>query len=351
MRMKGFRRWAVAAVLGLRATTSWAAPGAEEVAVAQQLYQEARQSQEQKQWASCETALKRAIAILETPGLRFHLAFCKEQQHRWVEALVDYRRAQELIDGGVEADDVAQLLPGAIANLEEQTPRLSLIVDEPPADTQLYLDGKKVSVELLGTPIPVDPGLRRVEVAAPGHVAFTQAINLLAKDRRELRVELVPDESQVEPSAPALASGQSVAAPNASVAVAEEPSRTASMGAVLAVEGVLTLVAVGIGVGFSMEAQSREEDRDTLLQSIPSESACSGGRDEHPLCQDVRLADADARSDRDIALMGYAAGGVGAVALLVTWLVWPEPEPEAASRGVQLLATPQLTGLGYSGVF
>ncbi len=333
----------------LWAASAKAQPGAEEVAVAQQLYQDARKHQENKQWASCETALRRAIGILETPGLRFHLAFCKEQQHRWVEALVDYRRAAELIEGGVEAPDVAALLPGAIAYLEEQTPRLSLFVDDAPADTQLYLDGKKVSPELLGTLIPVDPGLRRVEVAAPSHVPFTQAINLLAKDRRELRIALVPDRATAAPDEvpePEESASQPRSAPT------QDTSGGVGRGIVLATEGLLAVTALGIGVGFTFEADSRQQDRDSLLESIGDASACSGSSGEDPLCPEVRAADEDARSARDIAKVGFIAASVATAAMLTTWLLWPDAdEPDDVAAGWSVGLSPSGAGVGYSGVF
>lgn len=332
----------VLGVAGSLVTSPVAAdPGAEELAVAQQLYQDAREQQERKQWGDCERSLGRAIAILETPGLRFHLAYCKEQQHRWVEALVDYRRASELIAGGVAADDVELLLPAAIGNLERLTPRLELELVEPPPDAELYLDAKQLSAKLFGTSVPVDPGARRIRVTASGHVPFSQSINLLPKERRKLRVELVR-----EP--PPDAAPGSVASDRTDSAPREVSSSSATQVVVLAAEALITLGALGVGVGFTAEASSRERDRDNLLNSIGMTSRCSGSSGEHPLCIDVRKADADARNARTVATLGYVGAGVGAAAFLVTWLVWPDDEPAQASSAARLRFIPDATGAGLS---
>lgn len=298
--------------------------------MAQQLYQEAREHQGQKQWVACETKLRRALTILETPGLRFHLAFCKEQQHRWVEGLVDYRRASELISGGVEAADVAALLPDAIANLERLTPTLTLFFEETPEGTQMYLDGKPLSTRLAGSPVPVNPGGRRVEVSAPGHVAFMQTINLLPEDRRELRVHLIPERATAE-TAPA-AAGQVVFSP---------PDPRAARGpvtaqvVVLATEALVTLGALGVGVGFTAEASSRERDRERLRADLEEETSCSGSN-PGALCAGVTQANLDARDARDIATVAYIGAAVGAAAFLTTWLLWPESEQSALGFGVDV---------------
>lgn len=320
-----------------------AQPSAAEIAVAQQLYQEAREQQTSKQWASCEASLRRAIDIVETPGLRFHLAFCKEQQHRWVEALVDYRRSKELIESGVEAPDVEALLPEAIADLDSKTPRLTLVIDEPPDGTELFLDGKQLSSQLFAAPIPVDPGLRRVEVAAPGHTAFTQAINMLPNERRSLRVQLVSKRVAEPLPAPA----QQPSTPPRHI----KDDGVSAQVVVLATEALLTLGALGVGVGFTSEAASRDRDREALLRSISNEGGCAAGEPQHGLCAEVRKADADAKNAREIATVGYAAAGVGAAAFIATWLLWPDNGDEPRDSAFLLDLSERRASLGFRGAF
>jgi len=313
------------------------------VAVAQQLYQDARQHQRDKQWVDCEMSLDKAIGILETPGLRFHLAFCKEQQHRWVEALVDYRRASQLLDEGANAPDVAELLPAAIKNLEEVTPSLQLMVHEPPEGVELYLDGKRLGAKLLGSPIPVDPGGRRVDVVAPDHQPFTQVLNLLPKDRRQLRIELVPDRPPA-PARPAPETGETVPR----VAVDSGPM-TAQV-VVLATEALFTLGALGTGVWFTSEAAENRRARDRIVAEINSPDGCADPNAD-PRCVVAHDADRDAINDRRIASVGYIAAGVGAATFLATWLLWPDPDPEEATRSTRFALSARGLGVALSGRF
>ncbi len=295
-----------------------AQPTAPEMAAAQELFREAQQHQANKDWAACEAALQRAVAILETPGLRFHLAFCKEQQHRWVEALVDYRRAGELAARGDSATDVQELLPPATAQLERLTPKLELVVEEPPDELELFIDGKRVSETLLGTAFPVDPGGRRIEVNAPGYEPFSIVVNLLPEERRQVRVEL----SQHEPD-PVVTQPPKDRSPKTAP---RKTSGLSTQAIVLAGEALLTVGALAVGVGYSYEASSRERVRDQLVREIGDVSGCAPGQTPHALCASVDRASADADTARQYATIGYVGAGVGAAAFLATWLLWPDDD-------------------------
>ncbi|MEN9580275.1 MAG: hypothetical protein RJA70_3284, partial [Pseudomonadota bacterium] len=136
------RAWlSVLSVMTFSLPTS-AAPTPEELAVARDLFESAQKAQTDKDWQACELQVAEAIGIIETPGLRFHLAFCKEQQGRWVEALVDYKRAKELVVSGVDAPDVEEMLGPAVARMENGLPKLLLRMQVVPEGTTLFLDGQ-----------------------------------------------------------------------------------------------------------------------------------------------------------------------------------------------------------------
>jgi hypothetical protein len=309
--------------VGLLGGPARAEATAPEIAAAQDLFTEAREHQANKDWAACEASLQRAVRILETPGLRFNLAFCKEQQHRWVEALVDYRRAGELAEQD-EATDVQELLPTAIADLERLTPKLEIVVERAPEGLELFIDGKGVSNSLLGTAFPVDPGGRRIEVTAPGHEPFSVVVNLLPEERRQVRVEL----SKVEEAAPP----QPVRRETRQDVQPQESSGVGAQAVVLAGEALLTIAGLAVGVGYTYEANTRSRDRERLVEEINDISGCAPDADPHPLCPEVREADEEAQIARDRAAIGYAAAGVGAVAFIGTWLLWPDDEDEHALR-------------------
>src|SRR5690606_32695253 len=90
------RPWLVMGELALCLMVSSASavpaePSPQELALVRELWERAVAAQEQADWAACEQALAEAVPIVETPGLRFNLAYCREMQTKWVEALVDYK--------------------------------------------------------------------------------------------------------------------------------------------------------------------------------------------------------------------------------------------------------------------
>lgn len=297
---------------------SAAAPSAEERAVAADLFESAVAYEEEGNWVACEAALDDAVAIIETPGLRFHLAYCKEQQKRWVEALVDYRRAQEMMRQGTEANDVAALLPEALSRLESALPRLTLALAPVPSDTTLHIDGKAASAQLFGKPLPLDPGNRRIEVAAPGYEPFHSELSLLPSERRTLEIVLV---AIGEKPAAAPEPAPAAVAPSAE---ASEPWITPK-GWVMLSEAVVAGAALGVGIGFSVEADARERDRRTLVGVIDDPSACSGGSPDER-CALLQRAIQETDDAQSFATAGYVTSAVGLAAFLGTWLLWPSSD-------------------------
>src|SRR5438046_985698 len=120
-----FARRLALAVLALRAD-AWAGdPATTEIAVARRLFAEARTSEDAKEWASAAAKLREAISIKETSGLRFHLAYCEEQQGMLVEALVDYERAEDL--SGDKDEELRSQIPARKTSLQKRIPTVTLL--------------------------------------------------------------------------------------------------------------------------------------------------------------------------------------------------------------------------------
>jgi tetratricopeptide (TPR) repeat protein len=83
-----------------------AEPTPSEISVARRLFDEGKAAEDAARWREAADKFRQAAAIKDTPGIRFHLARCEEEQGAFVEALVEYDRARELIDSGVKAPDV-----------------------------------------------------------------------------------------------------------------------------------------------------------------------------------------------------------------------------------------------------
>ncbi len=162
-----------------------------EIVALRQLWEVALAAEEQSDWATAEQALSEAVGIKETPGLRFHLAHCREMQRKWVEALVDYKSVEELILAGARAPDVEPLLQPAIESLEARVPKLTIVVRTVDG-MSLQIDGQPTSVKLLGLPIALNPGGHRIALFAPGAEAAIRNITLAESQQLSLPLTLKP---------------------------------------------------------------------------------------------------------------------------------------------------------------
>lgn len=328
-------------------------PSAEELAVARELFEKAQAAETDEDWVMCEEHVSEAIAIIETPGLRFHLAYCKEQQGRWVEALVDYKRAKELVASGVKAPDVAELLGPAIRRLETELPKLTLLMDEVPDGTELYLDGDERSPRLIGRPIPVDPGGRRISVSAPGYHPFAQHVNLLSKERRVLRIRLAEKASG---GASQTDAAQGDGAVQQDI---ESPGKgTSARTWVLIAEGALALGGAGLAAFYHTEHSTLQGNQQTLLADIPTGACVGDPASQHPNCPGLAEVNEDLDNANKLRIAGYVTAGVGLTALVTTLLVWDADSEETATfSGSGRAGLPKakparlLVGGGPSGVY
>lgn len=298
---------------------AWAKPSAEELAVARQLFDKAVAAEGRNAWAECEEALSEAIGIVETPGLRFHQAHCKEQQNKWVEALVDYKRAEELLQGGVKASDVEPLLEPALTRLESKVPRLTVVVAQAPEQLTFYLDGKERSAKLLGKPVQLNPGSHSIEISASGYEALVKNVSIKEGERSELRLSLRPKDETARPS---LERG-SERAYEPTKAIRERGSKPMSAKPfVLVGEGAIAAVLFGLSVKFYSDKQDFSASKQGKLGQLAGKSCA--GVDPPRECEQLRkVADNEKRSG-EYALY-TAIGGAAAVAILATtWLAWDD---------------------------
>lgn len=291
-----------------------------ELSVARQLFAEAKADADAGRWSEAAAKFRRAAAIKDTPGIRFHLARCEEEQGAFVEALVEYDRARELIESGVKAADVEKLLPEARARVEAKAAQLTLRL-EPGLGASVELDGKALSISVVGAPFPVNPGQHRLRVAAPGRAHYAAELELGVGEKRELSIVLAALTPSSEPAAPR------------SAAVAASPPEDAKSGGVeartvlLASEATLFVAALGTGIAFTFVHASASERYDAAnaqvlaeVGSDPSSTACT-----MPVAGCSELD--DARQDRDraaaIQTVGFVAAGVSAAAFGLTYWLWP----------------------------
>ena len=317
---KGPSAWIVALILG---TSPLAAdPISTEIVLARALFAEARAAEEAKDWALAASKLREAIAIKETGGLRFHLAYCEEQQGHLVEALVDYERSDDLTAGSNE--EFRAQLPAKRESLRRRIPTVTLLVPPAPTNVTLTVDGHAMPAAVLGKPIPLNPGRHTLVVSAPDHAAFTTQVSLNETDAVVANAFLSPLPkrpvvSTLKPSSlPTVTPSQPI--PDVSTG-SGLPTRTY----VLIGEAAVALGAVGVGIGYTLRASSEEERAELLKQRLQSPSACSGQPENAQLCADLQRVASDGKSAHLIARIGFIAAGAAAASFVGTLILWRPP--------------------------
>lgn len=311
-----------------------AEPAPTELAEARSLFGQAVVLEGEGDYPAAAAKLELALAIKETPGLRYHLAHCQEQSGALVAAGTNYERASELIRRGAAAPDVEPLLPVAAHRLESRLAKLSLVL---PArvDASVEVDGQAVGPAALGAPIDLDPGPHRVLVRSPGHADFRADLSFSSGEHRTVRVLF--DSSGESPAV----------APHASPPARTDhrPKSPASSidgrKLVLASEAVVTLVGLGLGVGFLAVRSNAADGAETAERDLDSLSGSSGCASAPvPACEELRRAIEEHQRATTVATASFIGAGVAAGALALTWALWP-----ASSTTASLALRPQTAGI------
>lgn len=293
-----------------------AAPTAEERAIALKYYELAVKAQEQEEWSQCEGFIEQALAAAETPHLRFHLAYCLEMQQRWVEALLNYKRVEQAVQGSQDAADLEAYLAPALSSLQERLPTLKVVLDGGAVQgVSLFIDGKQRSATLFGERIPLDPGARSVEVVAAGYRPHRLNVTLVPHEHRVIHVSLSPE---------ATPSSQRPAEARSQVGAAKA--------AVLALEGAVFVSGVVLGAVFTYEqtrAQRAVRDYERQLGAPPCRAQMETA--ECSLWGELNDSVTGLKTAKYVSFVGAS---VSAAALLTTWWLWPNRQSEMATLDV-----------------
>ncbi|HMI87457.1 MAG TPA: hypothetical protein VK550_25390 [Polyangiaceae bacterium] len=317
---KGLLGWLLALLLGTSPLV--ADPISAEIVLARALFAEARAAEDAKDWVLAASKLRDAIAIKETGGLRFHLAYCEEQQGLLVEALVDYERSDDLTVGANE--EFRAQLPAKRDSLRRRIPTITLLVPPKPANSSLTVDGHLMPSAVLGKPIPMNPGRHTLVVTAPEHAAFTTQVSLNETDAVVANAILSP-----LPKRPVVSSLSPLhAAAPVALAAPPIPEVSSSSGLpartyVLIGEAAVLLAGVGVGIGYTLRASSEHDHADGAGRTLGSDNACNPplpGKEQ--LCAELQSASNGFHNAEFIARIGFIGAGVAAASFVGTLILW-----------------------------
>jgi hypothetical protein len=350
-----FRTGSLAALIACAALfTSYSAraePNAAELSAAKQAFESALDAQAEQRWADAVRSLREAVSVKDTPGLRYHLGHCETELGHLLEASLEYDRALELLKKGAKAPDVEKLLGPARSALLQRLPRLILEISAEVHDPRITIDNQRYPASEVGLGVPLNPGSHELRVQATGRRVFERALSLKEGDRIAVPVKMPliapPAERSDPPPAPAPALP---ANSNPNAAPVERGSSSAKLYLMIG-ESVLTAAGLGVGIGYAVARGNASERADAARSLIegtaPGGSVACDAPDSELLaaCSELEAAVDDHGRATLLSQIGFVTAGVGAAALVATWLIYPSPSSRVSGFSMQ-----PVVGFGRLGV-
>ncbi len=333
--LRGAGRWAT---LLLVSGTALAEPPPDNppsaLQTARELFDKASRARQDGRFGDCVEHLQMAIALKDTPGLRFHLAHCEEQLGHWTRAVQQYDRASSLIASGISAPDVEERLAATRLHAMDQIAEVRLVLG-PVASARLFIDDQKAQDLGANPSVALDPGSHRLRLVAAGYRPYEQTLELTNGQRLQLRV---PWEKETVTRKPTPAHSS----PPQPLPATTEPRWSALRQAALVTSLGAVAAGAGVGIGFALKRDSLEDSRERLTRRIDriddSRGACVDPDDPElsGLCGD--LAETTRQSDRAarVFTLGFVVAGAGVLGGLGVWLLWPTETHSAWSLQPQV---------------
>jgi hypothetical protein len=302
---------------------------AQDQAVAQSLYDEARKLAAAGKFADACPKLEESQRLDPTPVTEFYLADCYERSGRSASAWTTFLdlAASEHKTGGRKAADRERVARERARALESRLSQLVIEVPSAARRTGLVVmrDGAVVREGQWGAPVAVDPGKHTIEASAPGKKTWNATEDVQGPGTTTVRVEALAD----LPPPP-------VAAPPALPSTPQPPPEQSSgsplktIGLVAGGVGVAGLIAGGV-FGAMALAKNSDANGGHCGGSLGGPNQCDA--------QGVSLR-SDAVTFGNISTIGLIAGGVLAAGGATMWILAPSARvqvtPSVGAGGAQL---------------
>jgi hypothetical protein len=291
---------------------------ADNAALAESLFRHAKKLMQEGAIAEACPKFAESYRLDSTLGTLLNLAVCHEQEGRTATAWAELHDAAARAARNGERERAAFAREHADA-LEARLSRLIIRVSEPRPGLEVRLDDGLLGQAAWSTAMPVDPGVHKVDVKAPGHQSWSRPVTVApGPQTQELVVPpLVPAVAAAAPPPPAPVprppSVETAVVPPSSSERAPRSSARLGAGWTAAVLG-----AGGVAAGSYFGLRTLSKQKIVRQQ-------CQG-----TLCSATGLAaDDDAHVAARWSNVGFAAGAVslGAAAYL---LLWPTPRTSTA---------------------
>ncbi|HEY8038174.1 MAG TPA: hypothetical protein VIF15_00195 [Polyangiaceae bacterium] len=322
------RRVLVAAVVALSVAAPRLAQAdttAQDSAVAQSLYDEAKKLMAASKWGEACPKLEESQRLDPTPVTEFYLADCYEKSGRtasaWTTFLDLASSARRM--GGAKAAEREKVARDRASALE---PKLSQLTVDVPAAVRVpglvvKRDGEVVREGQWGSPVAVDPGSHTIEASAPGKKTWTTSQSVAgAGTSTTVHVEALADEPGAT-TAPTQTASNPPPPPGGEQPAPTSSSPLKTVGLVVAGVGV---VGIAVGTIFGLQALSKNSDSNNGHCGPPN----FGDPNQ---CDSTGVGlRSDATSAGTISTIGFIAGGALLAGGAAMWFFAPSSHVQAA---------------------
>jgi hypothetical protein len=324
-------------VVGPRAASAEEPPTAEEPPGAQDAaharYREAYAAIERKDWTLARQLLTDLWNQAQTYDVAGSLAQVEYQLRNFAAAASHMAFAVANLPPKEKPETVERFKTG-LAELKDLVGTVHVTVNLAGAD--LRLDGNRVGQSPIDSELFVDVGSHTIEAKLQGYESATEHFYASAGD--ELTVKLVLARPQPE----AASSHRGALDPARDKGAQPGPNEELYL-----VTGGVAIAALGTSLGFFIASAVKDSKREDLLSGLEGDNPCVVRPDLPSQCPTIaRLADKAAT----YRAVGATSLGIGVVAGVATYLLWPASTGGSASRAkhgptAELLALPTRSGL------
>lgn len=283
------------------------ATGASEKASAEALYDAGRTLMGEGKFAEACGKFEASERLEEGVGTMLNLADCYEKMGRTASAWAEFREAISAAhnSGSAEREAIASARAKA---LEAKLSFLTIVASKG-ASSVVTCDGVQVDAAMLGSALPMDPGMHEVVASAAGRRKWSTNVEVGQNGARvSVAIPILQEESTAtplsQPAPPSAAPGDHrVASP------ASSHSNQRTLAIVSAGVGAAGLILGGI---FGLEAASQWKD---------AKAHCS----PYPYCgsEGLKLSRSATKS-ATVANIGFVLGALGIAGGAVLWFTAPD---------------------------
>lgn len=198
----------------------------------------------------------------------------------------------------------------------------ALTVDVRPTGAEITVDGASYGVAPIGHDIFLEPGQHRVRARLAGFEEEERSITAEAGSSIGVTFTLTPIRTAPPPpAAPAAGAARGSRAPSRPLA----PKHGTEPRTIVVIAGAgASLVALGVGVGFALDAEAAKSDASRLGAAANQGAAVCLESSTVPACRSLYRAVNREKRSRDVADIAVTAGALAGAATLAAWLLIPD---------------------------